>query len=156
LSQAGLFSGVVTTFIQIDSCKTLDADSGSQTAVLLSQISQQLVNLNNGTPATDALPPTAPAPSLLPCLQRALVRESRAEVVERIRRDSGQANSGRRSTSTVHRSSPRSRVYMYLYSTTVCAAPICMPSSAFARTAFVPCGSDGISCARQHHHHGHT
>ncbi|CAK5278201.1 unnamed protein product, partial [Mycena citricolor] len=33
---AGLFSGVITTFI-IDSYKTLNADSGSQTVVLLSQ-----------------------------------------------------------------------------------------------------------------------
>ncbi|CAK5263562.1 unnamed protein product, partial [Mycena citricolor] len=72
---AGLFSGVITTFI-IDSYKTLNPDSGSQTVVLLSQtvallgqISLQLANMNNGTAMVDALPPAAafspPASSLV-------------------------------------------------------------------------------------------
>ncbi|CAK5263561.1 unnamed protein product [Mycena citricolor] len=62
---AGLFSGVITTFI-IDSYKTLNPDSRSQTVVLLrqtvillTQISQQLANMNNGTAMADALPPAA-------------------------------------------------------------------------------------------------
>ncbi|CAK5279128.1 unnamed protein product, partial [Mycena citricolor] len=55
---AGLFSGVVTTFI-IESYKTLSPDPGSQTLALLSQISHQLANLNNGTAVADALPPAA-------------------------------------------------------------------------------------------------
>ncbi|CAK5263422.1 unnamed protein product [Mycena citricolor] len=62
---AGLFSGVITTFI-IDSYKTLNPDSGSQTVVLLSQtvallgqISLQLANMSNGTAIADALPPAA-------------------------------------------------------------------------------------------------
>ncbi|CAK5265972.1 unnamed protein product [Mycena citricolor] len=53
---AGLFSGVVTTFI-IESYKTLRPDPASETVALLNQISRQLANLNNGTAVTDALPP---------------------------------------------------------------------------------------------------
>ncbi|CAK5278477.1 unnamed protein product, partial [Mycena citricolor] len=49
--QAGLFSGVVAIFI-IDSYKTLNPDSGGQTVALLTQISLQLANMQNGTAAT--------------------------------------------------------------------------------------------------------
>ncbi|CAK5263424.1 unnamed protein product [Mycena citricolor] len=62
---AGLFSGVVTTFL-IESYKLLNPDSGSQTVVLLSQtvallsqISRQLENTNNSTAVAEALPPPA-------------------------------------------------------------------------------------------------
>ncbi|CAK5278186.1 unnamed protein product [Mycena citricolor] len=115
---AGLFSGVVTTFI-IDGYKTLNPDSGSQTVALLSQISQQLANLNNGTAVTDVLLPTAPfSPpiSALVCnalwftslalsLSSALV----ATLVEQWAREY------QHRTTMFSSPSIRSRVYMYLY-----------------------------------------
>ncbi|CAK5263420.1 unnamed protein product [Mycena citricolor] len=115
---AGLFSGVVTTFI-IDSYKTLNPDSGSQTVVSLNQISQQLANINNSTAGMDALSPTAPfspPASALVCnalwfaslalsLSSALV----ATLVEQWAREY------QHRTSMFSSISIRSRVYMYLY-----------------------------------------
>ncbi|CAK5263415.1 unnamed protein product [Mycena citricolor] len=115
---AGLFSGVVTTLI-IDSYKTLNPDSGSQTVALLTQISHQLANLNNSTALTDALPPAAPfSPpiSALVCnalwftslalsLSSALV----ATLVEQWAREY------QHRTTMFSSPSIRSRVYMYLY-----------------------------------------
>ncbi|CAK5278559.1 unnamed protein product [Mycena citricolor] len=115
---AGLFSGVVTTFI-IDSYKTLNPDSGSQTVVLLNQISQQLASMNNSTAVMNALPPAAPfSPpvSALVCnalwfaslglsLSSALI----ATLVEQWTREYHHR------TSMFSSISIRSRVYMYLY-----------------------------------------
>ncbi|CAK5264352.1 unnamed protein product [Mycena citricolor] len=122
---AGLFSGVVTTFI-IDSYKTLNPDSGSQTVVLLSQtvallseISSQLASMNNATAVADALPPPAafsPPVSSLVCnalwfaslglsLSSALV----ATLVKQW------AQEYQHRTSMFSSPSVRSRVYMYLY-----------------------------------------
>ncbi|CAK5263503.1 unnamed protein product [Mycena citricolor] len=115
---AGLFSGVVTTFI-IDSYKTLNPDSGSQTVALLNQISLQLAHMNNGTAMADALPPTAPfsppisalvcnafwftslALSLSSALVATLVKQWTQEYQHR--------------TSMFSSPSIRARVYMYLY-----------------------------------------
>ncbi|KAH9071517.1 hypothetical protein EDB83DRAFT_2221031, partial [Lactarius deliciosus] len=47
----GLFSATVAAFI-IESYKQLSPDSGDTTNALLTQISQQLVNISNGTPLT--------------------------------------------------------------------------------------------------------
>ncbi|KAH9164082.1 hypothetical protein EDB89DRAFT_2078275 [Lactarius sanguifluus] len=47
----GLFSATVASFI-IESYKQLSPDSGDTTNALLTQISQQLVNISNGTPLT--------------------------------------------------------------------------------------------------------
>ncbi|CAK5263489.1 unnamed protein product, partial [Mycena citricolor] len=115
---AGLFSGVVTSFI-IESYKTLNPDSGSQTLALLAQISHQLASLNNGTAMTDALPPAAafsPPISSLVCnalwftslalsLSCALV----ATLVDQWAREY------QHRTSMFSSPSIRSRVYMYLY-----------------------------------------
>ncbi|CAK5278203.1 unnamed protein product [Mycena citricolor] len=117
---AGLFSGVVTTFI-IDSYKTLNPDSGSQTVVLLSQISHQLAIMNNGTAVTDSLPPLAafsPPVSSLICnalwftslalsLSSALV----ATLVDQW------AQEYRHRTTMSSSPSVRSRVYIYLFPT---------------------------------------
>ncbi|KAH9173277.1 hypothetical protein EDB89DRAFT_2095042, partial [Lactarius sanguifluus] len=48
---AGLFSATVAAFL-IESYKKLSPDSGDTTNALLTQISQQLVNISNGTPLT--------------------------------------------------------------------------------------------------------
>ncbi|CAK5263409.1 unnamed protein product [Mycena citricolor] len=115
---AGLFSGVVTTFI-IESYKTLSLDSGSQTLALLAQISRQLANMNNGTAVPDAFPPPAafsPPLSSLICntlwftslalsLSSALV----ATLVEQWAREYHHR------TTMFSSPSIRSRVYMYLY-----------------------------------------
>ncbi|KAH8982841.1 hypothetical protein EDB92DRAFT_2071937 [Lactarius akahatsu] len=50
---AGLFSATVAAFL-IESYKKLSPDSGDTTNALLTQISQQLVNISNGTPLTSA------------------------------------------------------------------------------------------------------
>ncbi|CAK5263437.1 unnamed protein product [Mycena citricolor] len=122
---AGLFSGVVTTFI-IESYKTLNPDSGSQTVVLLSQtvvllnqISHQLGNSNNGTAVMDALPPPAvfspPASSLIcnalwfTSLALSLSSALVATLVEQWAREY------QHRTTMFSSPSIRSRVYMYLY-----------------------------------------
>ncbi|CAK5278469.1 unnamed protein product [Mycena citricolor] len=106
---AGLFSGVVTTFI-IDSYKTLNPDSSSQTVVLLSQtvallsqISHQLGNPNHSTAVMDALPPPLPSHprSYHFALVATLVKQWAQEYQHR--------------TSMFSSPSVRARVYMYLY-----------------------------------------
>ncbi|CAK5276407.1 unnamed protein product [Mycena citricolor] len=122
---AGLFSGVVTTFI-IDSYKTLNPDSGSQTVVLLSQtvlllsqISQQLANMNNETVMADALPPPAafsPSVSSLVCNVlwfTSLALSLSSALVATLVKQWAQEYEHR--TSMFSSPSVRSRVYMYLY-----------------------------------------
>lgn len=59
----GLFSATVAAFI-IESYKKLSVDSGDQTVVLLSQLSQQLAAISNGTPLLPP-PPLNTSPSNL-------------------------------------------------------------------------------------------
>ncbi|CAK5263418.1 unnamed protein product [Mycena citricolor] len=123
---AGLFSGVVTTFI-IDSYKTLNPDSGSQTVVLLSQtvallsqITLQLANMNNGMVVIDALPPAAavsPPVSSLVCNAlwfTSLALSLSSALVATLVKQWAQDYQHR--TSMFSSPSVRSRVYMYLYS----------------------------------------
>ncbi|KAH8989129.1 hypothetical protein EDB92DRAFT_2115438 [Lactarius akahatsu] len=56
----GLFSATVAAFV-IESYKRLSVDSGDQTVTLLSQVSQQLVGISNGT-ALPTPPPLSNAP----------------------------------------------------------------------------------------------
>ncbi|CAK5263436.1 unnamed protein product [Mycena citricolor] len=122
---AGLFSGVITTFI-IDSYKTLNPDSGSQTVVLLTQavallgqISLQLANMNNGTAMADALPPAAafsPPASSLVCNAlwfTSLALSLSSALVATLVKQWAQEYQHR--TSMFSSPSIRSRVYMYLY-----------------------------------------
>ena len=51
ISKTGLFSATVASFI-IESLQNLSPDSSDTTNALLTQISQQLVNMSNGTPLT--------------------------------------------------------------------------------------------------------
>jgi hypothetical protein len=51
ISKTGLFSATVATFI-IESLQNLSPDSGDTTNALLTQITQQLVNISSGTPLT--------------------------------------------------------------------------------------------------------
>ena len=53
ISKTGLFSATVATFIT-ESLQNLTPDPSDQTNALLAQISQQLVNISNGTPLTSA------------------------------------------------------------------------------------------------------
>ncbi|CAK5278484.1 unnamed protein product [Mycena citricolor] len=122
---AGLFSGVITTFI-IDSYKTLNADPGSQTVVLLSQtvallsqISNQLANMNNGTAVTNVLPPpTAFSPPVSSLICNALwfaslgLSLSSALVATLVKQ---WAQEYQHRTSMFSSPSVRARVYMYLY-----------------------------------------
>ncbi|CAK5278548.1 unnamed protein product [Mycena citricolor] len=115
---AGLFSGVVTTFI-IDSYKTLNPDLGNQTLAMLTQISHQLASLNNGTAVTDPLPsPTAFSPPLSSLICNALWFTSLAlslscalvaTLVEQWAREY------QHRTTMFSSPSVRARVYMYLY-----------------------------------------
>ncbi|KAI0266202.1 hypothetical protein BC834DRAFT_986485 [Gloeopeniophorella convolvens] len=57
LLKTGLFSATVAAFI-IESYKQLSPDSGDTTVVLLTQISQQLVGISNGTRLQDFTPPS--------------------------------------------------------------------------------------------------
>ncbi|CAK5263547.1 unnamed protein product, partial [Mycena citricolor] len=115
---AGLFSGVVATFI-IDSYKTLNPDSGSQTVALLTQISLQLANMQNGTAATDTLPPATPfSPPVLALVYNALWFTSLAlslssALVATLVKQWAQEYQHR--TSMFSSPSVRARVYMYLY-----------------------------------------
>ncbi|CAK5263483.1 unnamed protein product [Mycena citricolor] len=122
---AGLFSGVVTTFI-IDSYKTLNPDSGgqtvellSQTVTLLGQISQQLANMNNGTAVQDALPPAtafSPPTSSLVCNAlwfTSLALSLSSALVATLVKQWAQEYQHR--TSMFSSPSVRARVYMYLY-----------------------------------------
>ncbi|CAK5278547.1 unnamed protein product [Mycena citricolor] len=122
---AGLFSGVITTFI-IDSYKTLNPDSGSQTVVLLSQtvlllsqISQQLANMNNGTAMADTLPPAtafSPPVSALVCNAlwfTSLALSLSSALVATLVKQWAQEYQHR--TSMFSSPSVRARVYMYLY-----------------------------------------
>ncbi|CAK5278377.1 unnamed protein product [Mycena citricolor] len=122
---AGLFSGVVTTFI-IDSYKTLNPDSGgqtvellSQTVTLLGQISQQLANMNNGTAVQDALPPATaflPPTSSLVCNAlwfTSLALSLSSALVATLVKQWAQEYQHR--TSMFSSPSVRARVYMYLY-----------------------------------------
>ncbi|CAK5263417.1 unnamed protein product [Mycena citricolor] len=122
---AGLFSGIITTFI-IDSYKTLNADSGSQTVVLLSQtvallgqISQQLAHMNNGTAMTEALPPApafSPPVSALVCNVlwfTSLALSLSSALVATLVKQWAQEYQHR--TSMFSSPSVRARVYMYLY-----------------------------------------
>ncbi|CAK5263567.1 unnamed protein product [Mycena citricolor] len=122
---AGLFSGVITTFI-IDSYKTLNPDSGSQTVVLLTQtvallgqISLQLANMNNGTAMVDALPPTAafsPPASSLVCNVlwfTSLALSLSSALVATLVKQWAQEYQHR--TSMFSSPSVRARVYMYLF-----------------------------------------
>ncbi|CAK5263557.1 unnamed protein product [Mycena citricolor] len=122
---AGLFSGVITTFI-IDSYKTLNPDSGSQTVVLLSQtvallgqISVQLAHMNNGTLTTDALPPAAafsPPVSSLVCNVlwfTSLALSLSSALVATLVKQWAQEYQHR--TSMFSSPSVRAHVYMYLF-----------------------------------------
>ncbi|CAK5278560.1 unnamed protein product [Mycena citricolor] len=122
---AGLFSGVITTFI-IDSYKTLNPDSGSQTVVLLTQtvallgqISVQLAHMNNGTAIADALPPAAafsPPASSLVCNAlwfTSLALSLSSALVATLVKQWAQQYQHR--TSMFSSPSVRARVYMYLY-----------------------------------------
>ena len=53
ISKTGLFSATVATFIT-ESLQSLTPDPSDQTNALLARISQQLVNISNGTPLTSA------------------------------------------------------------------------------------------------------
>ncbi|CAK5281136.1 unnamed protein product [Mycena citricolor] len=119
--QAGLFSGVVATFV-IESYKTLNPDPGIQTVVLLSQISHQLANLNNGTAVADAPPASAasaafaPPPSSLVCNAlwfTSLALSLSCALVATLVKQWAQEYQHR--TSMFSSPSVRSRVYMYLY-----------------------------------------
>lgn len=63
---AGLFSAVVAVSI-VESYKWLSPDSGSETVVLLTQISRQLVNISNGIPleSIESSPPFKASGSVL-------------------------------------------------------------------------------------------
>ena len=63
-SKIGLFSAIVAAFI-IEFYKQLSPDSGNQTVALLGQISQQLVNLPNGTYSITANQPSPPSASMI-------------------------------------------------------------------------------------------
>ncbi|KAH9003507.1 hypothetical protein EDB86DRAFT_3073295 [Lactarius hatsudake] len=64
----GLFSATVASFV-IESYKGLSVDSGSQTVVLLTQMSQQLVGISNGT-ILPTPPPLSNSPPNLPSAVR--------------------------------------------------------------------------------------
>ncbi|KAH9026178.1 hypothetical protein EDB85DRAFT_2291956 [Lactarius pseudohatsudake] len=64
----GLFSATVATFV-IESYKRLSVDSGDQTVTLLSQMSQQLVGISNGT-ILPTPPPLSNSPPNLPSAVR--------------------------------------------------------------------------------------
>jgi hypothetical protein len=55
ISKTGLFSATVATFI-IESLQNLSPDSGDTTNALLTQITQQLVNISSGAPLTNIAP----------------------------------------------------------------------------------------------------
>ncbi|CAK5263433.1 unnamed protein product, partial [Mycena citricolor] len=115
---AGLFSGVVTTFI-IDSYKTLNADPGSQAVALLSQISLQLANMSSGAAMAETLPPAAAfSPPVFSLVCNALwfislaLGLSSALVATLVKQ---WAQEYQHRTSMFSSPSVRSRVYMYLY-----------------------------------------
>ncbi|CAK5271482.1 unnamed protein product [Mycena citricolor] len=115
---AGLFSGVVTSFI-LESYKTLSSDSGTQTLAILNQISQQLAGLKNGTANIDALPPpSAFSPSISSLICNALwfislaLSLSSALVATLIDQ---WAREYEHRTSMFSSTLIRARVYMYLY-----------------------------------------
>ncbi|KAI9438692.1 hypothetical protein H4582DRAFT_191290, partial [Lactarius indigo] len=64
----GLFSATVASFV-IESYKGLSVDSGSQTVALLTQMSQQLVGISNGT-TLPTPPPLSNSPPNLPSAVR--------------------------------------------------------------------------------------
>ncbi|KAI9458565.1 hypothetical protein BJY52DRAFT_411412 [Lactarius psammicola] len=64
----GLFSATVAAFV-IESYKRLSVDSGDQTVTLLTQMSQQLVGISNGTVLTGP-PPLSNSPPNLPSAVR--------------------------------------------------------------------------------------